>query len=122
MEKFFKLKENGTTVGREIVAGLTTFFAMAYIIVVNPNTLSGRAGGLEEELMPWGAVFLATIIASIIGTLVMGLVANVPFFNWVLFLLLNFRFFFFFLSFLMLVLFLFFFIFMSLFFSLILCF
>ena len=53
MEKFFKLKENGTTVGREIVAGLTTFFAMAYIIVVNPNTLSGRAGGLEEELMPW---------------------------------------------------------------------
>ena len=79
MEKFFKLKENGTTVGREIVAGLTTFFAMAYIIVVNPNTLSGRAGGLEEELMPWGAVFLATIIASIIGTLVMGLVANVPY-------------------------------------------
>ena len=72
MEKFFKLKENGTTVGREIVAGLTTFFAMAYIIVVNPNTLSGRAGGLEEELMPWGAVFLATIIASIIGTLVIA--------------------------------------------------
>ena len=79
MEKFFKLKENGTTFSREIVAGLTTFFAMAYIIVVNPNTLSGRAGGLEEELMPWGAVFLATIIASIIGTLVMGLVANVPY-------------------------------------------
>ena len=79
MEKFFKLKENGTTVSREIIAGLTTFFAMAYIIVVNPNTLSGRAGGLEEELMPWGAVFLATIIASIIGTLVMGLVANVPY-------------------------------------------
>ena len=45
MEKFFKLKENGTTVGREIVAGLRTFFAMAIIIVVNPNTLSGRAGG-----------------------------------------------------------------------------
>ena len=79
MEKFFKLKENGTNVSREIIAGLTTFFAMAYIIVVNPNTLSGRAGGLEEELMPWGAVFLATIIASIIGTLVMGLVANVPY-------------------------------------------
>ena len=63
----------------EIIAGLTTFFAMAYIIVVNPNTLSGRAAGLEEDLMPWGAVFLATIIASIIGTLVMGLVANVPY-------------------------------------------
>ena len=79
MEKFFKLKENNTTFSREIIAGLTTFFAMAYIIVVNPNTLSGRAAGLEEELMPWGAVFLATIIASIIGTLVMGLVANVPY-------------------------------------------
>ena len=71
MEKFFKLKENGTTVGREIIAGLTTFFAMAYIIVVNPTLLS-------ESGMEWGAVFLATIIASIIGTLVMGLVANVP--------------------------------------------
>lgn len=72
MEKFFKLKENGTTVSREIIAGLTTFFAMAYIIVVNPGVLS--ASGME-----WGAVFLATIIASIIGTLVMGLVANVPY-------------------------------------------
>lgn len=68
MEKFFKLKENGTTVGREIIAGLTTFFAMAYIIVVNPTLLS-------ESGMEWGAVFLATII----GTLVMGLVANVPY-------------------------------------------
>ena len=72
MEKFFKLKENGTTFSREIVAGLTTFFTMAYIIVVNPGILS-QAG------MEWGAVFLATIIASIIGTLIMGLVANVPY-------------------------------------------
>ena len=72
MEKFFKLKENGTTFSREIIAGLTTFFAMAYIIVVNPGVLS--ASGME-----WGAVFLATIIASIIGTLLMGLVANVPY-------------------------------------------
>lgn len=68
----FKLKENNTTVGREIVAGLTTFFAMAYIIVVNPGILS-QAG------MEWGAVFLATIISAVIGTLVMGLVANVPY-------------------------------------------
>ncbi len=68
----FKLKENKTTVSKEIVAGLTTFFAMAYIIVVNPGILS--ATGME-----WGAVFLATIIASVIGTLVMGLVANVPY-------------------------------------------
>ncbi|MBU3803794.1 MAG: NCS2 family permease [Candidatus Cellulosilyticum pullistercoris] len=72
MEKFFKLKENGTTVSTECIAGLTTFFAMAYIIVVNPSLLS-------QSGMEWGAVFLATIIASIIGTLVMGLVANVPY-------------------------------------------
>ena len=72
MEHFFKLKENGTTVSTEITAGLTTFFTMAYIIIVNPTLLS-QAG------MEWGAVFLATIIASIIGTLIMGLVANVPY-------------------------------------------
>jgi AGZA family xanthine/uracil permease-like MFS transporter len=72
MEKFFKLKENGTKVTTELVAGLTTFFAMAYIVIVNPNVLS-QAG------MEWGAVFLATIISAIIGTLVMGLVANVPY-------------------------------------------
>lgn len=72
MERFFKLKQNGTTIGREIIAGLTTFFAMAYIIVVNPDMLA-------QTGMPWGAVFLATIIASVIGTLIMGLVANVPY-------------------------------------------
>lgn len=72
MEKFFKLKENGTNVRTEIMAGLTTFFAMAYIIMVNPNMLS-QAG------MPWGAVFLSTIISAAIGTLFMGLVANVPY-------------------------------------------
>ena len=68
----FKLKENGTTFSTEVTAGLTTFFTMAYIIAVNPGLLS-QAG------MEWGAVFLATIIASIIGTLIMGLVANVPY-------------------------------------------
>ncbi|MFQ9510228.1 MAG: NCS2 family permease [Lachnospiraceae bacterium] len=72
MEKLFKLKENGTNVSTEIVAGLTTFFAMAYIVIVNPSILS-QAG------MEWGAVFLATIISAIIGTLIMGLVANVPY-------------------------------------------
>ena len=72
MENFFQLKANGTTAGREVVAGLTTFFAMAYIIAVNPTLLS-------QSGMEWGAVFLATIIASVIGTLVMGLVANVPY-------------------------------------------
>ena len=72
VEKFFKLKENGTTFSTEVIAGITTFFAMAYIIAVNPNTLS-------QSGMEWGAVFLATIISSIIGTLIMGLVANVPY-------------------------------------------
>ncbi len=72
MNKLFRLKENGTTVSTEIMAGLTTFFAMSYIIVVNPGILS-QAG------MEWGAVFLATIISAIVGTLVMGLVANVPY-------------------------------------------
>lgn len=72
MEKFFKLKENGTNVGTEVIAGLTTFFAMAYIIAVNPSILS-------QSGMEWGAVFLATIISSIIGTLIMGLFANVPY-------------------------------------------
>lgn len=72
MEKLFKLKENGTTVSTEVMAGITTFFAMAYIIAVNPNTLS-QAG------MEWGAVFLATIISAVVGTLIMGFVANVPY-------------------------------------------
>ncbi len=72
MKDFFKLKENGTNVRTEIMAGLTTFFAMSYILFVNPSILEGSG-------MPWGAVFLATIIASVIGTLIMGLVANVPY-------------------------------------------
>ncbi len=72
MEKFFKLKQNGTTVSTEIVAGITTFFAMAYIIFVNPQMLS-------QTNIPSGAVFLATIMASVTGTLVMGLFANVPY-------------------------------------------
>ncbi|HCE11538.1 MAG TPA: guanine permease, partial [Enterococcus sp.] len=72
MEKFFKLKENKTTVSTEVMAGVTTFFAMSYILFVNPSILSAAG-------MPFQAVFLATIIASVIGTLVMGLFANVPY-------------------------------------------
>jgi AGZA family xanthine/uracil permease-like MFS transporter len=72
MENFFKLKENGTNVRTEILAGFTTFFAMAYIIMVNPAMLS-------QTGMPYGAVFLATILASVVGTLFMGLIANVPY-------------------------------------------
>ncbi|MGT2756029.1 NCS2 family permease [Streptococcus ovuberis] len=72
METFFKLKEHGTTVSTEVMAGLTTFFAMSYILFVNPAIL-GAAG------MPTQAVFLATIIATVISTLIMGLFANVPY-------------------------------------------
>jgi len=72
MDKFFKLKGHGTSVSKEIIAGVTTFFAMAYIIIVNPVMLS-------ETGIPYGAVFLATIIASAVGTLIMGLFANVPY-------------------------------------------
>ncbi len=72
IQNFFKLKENNTRIGTEVMAGITTFFTMAYIIAVNPAILS-------QSGMAWGAVFLATIIASIIGTLVMGLFANVPY-------------------------------------------
>ena len=72
MEKFFKLKENGTTISTEILAGLTTFFAMAYILFVNPSLLS-------QTGIPYGGVFLATIFAAAIGTLVMALFANVPY-------------------------------------------
>lgn len=72
MDKFFKLKENNTNVRTEIIAGITTFFAMSYIVIVNPGILS-------ETGMEWGAVFLATVISAVVGTLIMGLYANVPY-------------------------------------------
>ncbi len=77
MENLFKLKQNGTTVKTEIVAGLTTFMTMAYIVALNPNLLTdfGKNGGSEL----WNAVFLATCISSAIGTLVMAFFANKPF-------------------------------------------
>ena len=75
MEKIFKLKENGTNVRTEIVAGLTTFMTMAYIIALNPNLLTNFATGTPL----WNAVFMATCIASAIGMLVMAFAANKPF-------------------------------------------
>lgn len=77
MEKFFKLKENGTNVRTEIIAGLTTFMTMAYIIALNPNLLTnfGADGGTQL----WNGVFLATCIASAIGMFVMAFAANKPF-------------------------------------------
>ncbi|HKM21481.1 MAG TPA: NCS2 family permease [Lachnospiraceae bacterium] len=78
LEKFFKLKENNTTVKTEVIAGLATFMTMAYIIQLNPNILTGFgfAGGSPGL---WNAVFMATILSACIGTLLMGLMANKPF-------------------------------------------
>ena len=72
LEKFFHLKENNTDVKTEVMAGITSFMTMAYILAVNPNILS--AAGMDH-----GAVFTATAVASFLGTLCMALFANYPF-------------------------------------------
>lgn len=72
LEKLFHLKENNTTVRTEVIAGITTFMTMAYILAVNPNLLS--ASGMDAT-----AVLIATCLASFIGTLAMALLANYPF-------------------------------------------
>lgn len=72
LEKFFKLKENGTNIRTEVVAGITTFMTMAYILAVNPDILS--AAGMDKN-----ALFSATAISAVIATLVMALVAKLPF-------------------------------------------
>jgi len=71
LEKLFKLSENGTSVKTEIIAGMTTFLTMAYIIFVNPSILT--ATGMDH-----GAVFVATCLAAAIGCFIMGFVANYP--------------------------------------------
>ena len=71
LDKFFRLSENGTTVRTELVAGLTTFLTMSYIIFVNPDILSST--GMDRN-----AVFVATCVAAAIGSAVMGMVANWP--------------------------------------------
>ncbi len=71
LDRFFKLRENGTDVRTELLAGLTTFLTMAYIIFVNPSIL-GDAG------IPKDSVFVATCVAAAIGTMIMGLYANYP--------------------------------------------
>lgn len=73
LDKFFKLKENSTNVRTEIVAGITTFIAMAYILIVNPDVVSQGNGQI------FNGVFFGTCIAAAIGTLLMGFLANLPF-------------------------------------------
>ena len=89
MDKFFKISERGSTIKTEIMAGLTTFFAMAYIVLVNPNQVAGEgsngwlAGAVPDmagELgTVWNAVFIASILVAIVGTLLMAFLADMPF-------------------------------------------
>jgi len=83
MEKLFRLKEQGTTVRREIIAGITTFLTMAYIVFVNPsiliNVIPGAMPGSSLYTQFFGAFMVATIMGSFLATMIMGLYANYPF-------------------------------------------
>lgn len=89
MEKLFKINERGSTVRTEIFAGITTFFAMAYIIFVNPNQVAAEGAngwlvvfnGADPVSMGqiWNATYIASILVAVIGTLLMAFYANMPF-------------------------------------------
>ena len=78
MDKFFKISERGSTVKAEIIGGLTTFFAMAYIITVNPNQITSFSReGIFGTI--WNATYIASILVAVIGTLLCALYAKMPF-------------------------------------------
>ena len=78
IDKFFKISERGSTVKTEIIAGLTTFFAMAYIVVTNPNQVVGFTfGGVFDSI--WNAVYVASLLVAVIGTLLYAFYARLPF-------------------------------------------
>ena len=79
MDKFFKISERGSNIKTEIIAGLTTFFAMAYIVVVNPNQIVGFSFGAPGIDKIWNAVYIASILAAVIGTLLYAFYAKLPF-------------------------------------------
>ena len=79
MNRFFKLKERGTSVKTEFIAGMTTFFAMVYILMVNANMFSNPFGDGSNPLdVSYGAIYIATAISAVIGTVLAGLLANLP--------------------------------------------
>ena len=79
MEKFFKLKERGTSVKTEFVAGMTTFFSMVYILMVNANMFSNPFGDGSSPLgVSYGAIYIATAISAVVGTILAGLLSNLP--------------------------------------------
>lgn len=78
MDKFFKISERGSNVKTEIIAGLTTFFAMAYIVITNPNQITSfTTDGPMGQI--WNSVYVASILVAVIGTLLMALYAKMPF-------------------------------------------
>lgn len=93
MDKFFKISERGSTIRMEIMGGLTTFFAMAYIVFVNPNQVAGEGAngwlaaaaaeaGVDVSAQLgqiWNSVFIASLLAAAVGTLLMAFLANMPF-------------------------------------------
>lgn len=79
LDKFFKISERGSTVKTEITAGLTTFFAMAYIVVTNPNQVTGFGERVGDIATIWNAVYVASILVAVVGTLLYSLYAKLPF-------------------------------------------
>ncbi|MBR7101339.1 MAG: NCS2 family permease [Clostridia bacterium] len=81
LDKFFKISERGSNIRTEVIAGLTTFFAMAYIVVTNPNQITSfwdpNLGGPMAKI--WYATYVASILVAVIGTLLMALYAKMPF-------------------------------------------
>ncbi len=79
MEKFFKVKEHGSTVKTEVMAGITTFMAMAYILMVNAGMFADPFGDGTNILgVSYGAIYIATAISAVIGTVLIGLLSNLP--------------------------------------------
>ena len=79
MERFFKLKERGTTVKTEFIAGMTTFFAMVYILMVNANMFANPfADGSNPLGVSYGAIYIATAISAVLGTVLAGVLSNMP--------------------------------------------